>query len=388
MNLTYLIGNGFDIGLGLKTSYRDFLDCYLCDVLSRNDPPSVTVLKKIIKSDIDRWSDAEKAVGEIDYPEFGKNCDIGLSGGAATAFDDICGKLKKYISSCEGKFQRKIPDGISSKFRRALVSIYTWLIDANARSRFMSGVTRMDINFINFNYTKILSMLIGNVPNVEEIDVDGEKVGVSFNPPLHIHGRVSDAGCDGSNDVKEIVFGIGDVSQLTGLPYEKHKVQFEQVRALLEKKDKEMVKRPTSSVAAARKVLEQSDYIVLFGISVGVTDCFWWNAILEIMRENEKVKIVFAPYHSGCGINSRDTEEREKQFIAESFAACTKTGMSADDILKQFGERILIVSSGPHRDFDGNLHCYDSLHLTWFKQRCFMQCQTTRSECSLARKEA
>ena len=28
MYITFLIGNGFDINLGLKTSYSDFYDCY------------------------------------------------------------------------------------------------------------------------------------------------------------------------------------------------------------------------------------------------------------------------------------------------------------------------------------------------------------------------
>ena len=28
MNITYLIGNGFDLNLGLKTSYTDFFTCY------------------------------------------------------------------------------------------------------------------------------------------------------------------------------------------------------------------------------------------------------------------------------------------------------------------------------------------------------------------------
>ena len=28
-NVVFLIGNGFDLGLGLKTSYRDFIDFYL-----------------------------------------------------------------------------------------------------------------------------------------------------------------------------------------------------------------------------------------------------------------------------------------------------------------------------------------------------------------------
>ena len=388
MNLTYLIGNGFDIGLGLKTSYRDFLNCYLCDVLSKGDSPSVTAFKKIIRNDIDKWADAEEALGKIDYQEFGKECDIGLQGGATTAFNDICDKIKKYISSCEEKFPRVISDDISSRFRQALISIHTGLVDADVRSRFMSGVSRIDVNFINFNYTRTLSALIGNIPDVSSIDVDGNKVGANFHLPLHIHGRVSDLGDNGCNDIKEIVFGIGDGSQLTGLPYEGNMIQFEQVRAIMEKQDKDMSKKSYSSIAKAISVLMQSDYIVLFGASIGITDCFWWNAIVKFLHENSKMKIVYVPHHFGCGVNSRNVEEEEKQFVAERFASSTKCKMSAEDFLKQFGERILVISSGPHRDFDGNLHCYDPLHLTWFKHQCLKPCQATHSVCSLARKGA
>lgn len=38
MNITYLIGNGFDIGLGLKTGHRSFLDWY---VGQPNESPAV-----------------------------------------------------------------------------------------------------------------------------------------------------------------------------------------------------------------------------------------------------------------------------------------------------------------------------------------------------------
>lgn len=42
--VTFLIGNGFDIGLGLRTQYKDFLPLYL---ESENDSPVIKKLKKV-----------------------------------------------------------------------------------------------------------------------------------------------------------------------------------------------------------------------------------------------------------------------------------------------------------------------------------------------------
>lgn len=46
MNIVFLIGNGFDISLGLKTSYRDFAKYY---VQKPSSHPSIEKLKKEIE---------------------------------------------------------------------------------------------------------------------------------------------------------------------------------------------------------------------------------------------------------------------------------------------------------------------------------------------------
>lgn len=49
MNITYLIGNGFDLNLGLKTKFKDYLEEYM--VPQPED-------SELINSDIDLWSGA------------------------------------------------------------------------------------------------------------------------------------------------------------------------------------------------------------------------------------------------------------------------------------------------------------------------------------------
>ena len=58
MNITFLIGNGFDINLGLKTRYTDFYPYYL---KKKHDD----IISKAISDNYDRWVDLELALGQL-----------------------------------------------------------------------------------------------------------------------------------------------------------------------------------------------------------------------------------------------------------------------------------------------------------------------------------
>ena len=56
MNVTYLIGNGFDLGLGLKTRFSDFLPIYISEKSKDED---ILEFQEDIAKSIDDWSDFE-----------------------------------------------------------------------------------------------------------------------------------------------------------------------------------------------------------------------------------------------------------------------------------------------------------------------------------------
>ncbi len=58
INITFLVGNGFDINLGLKTLYTDFYPYYLSK--ERND-----IISEDIANNYKRLSDMELALGAI-----------------------------------------------------------------------------------------------------------------------------------------------------------------------------------------------------------------------------------------------------------------------------------------------------------------------------------
>ena len=58
MNITFMIGNGFDLQLGLKTRYIDFYNYYIAK--NNND-----MIAKSINENYDLWSDLEVGLGEF-----------------------------------------------------------------------------------------------------------------------------------------------------------------------------------------------------------------------------------------------------------------------------------------------------------------------------------
>jgi Bacteriophage abortive infection AbiH len=61
MNQVYIIGNGFDLNLGLKTRYIEFFEYYK-KTISKNS--IISELKNNISSDIENWADFEIALGK------------------------------------------------------------------------------------------------------------------------------------------------------------------------------------------------------------------------------------------------------------------------------------------------------------------------------------
>lgn len=58
MNIVYIMGNGFDVSLGMKTRYPDFYDDY-CKRSVRNQNADVVKLKQTIEEGREDWKDLE-----------------------------------------------------------------------------------------------------------------------------------------------------------------------------------------------------------------------------------------------------------------------------------------------------------------------------------------
>ena len=204
MEIAYLIGNGFDLNLGLKTKYDDFYNYYI-----NNHTTSIKSVLKFkgeietyIKSKSDNlninWSDLEIALGKYTV-ELSSFEDLEL------IYQDLNINLRNYIKQQE--LSLNIQDNI--KLKRDLIFPFNNLreIDKSYVQTYISRFKKEDFNIdiITFNYTNSFEKIIGN-KKVNHLKVGYNHRGKPcwLNSILHIHGNIDD----------NIIFGVNDVSQL------------------------------------------------------------------------------------------------------------------------------------------------------------------------------
>ena len=108
MEITLILGNGFDKNLGLKTSYKEFYEWY------KNEPCDNEIVKKM-KYSIDRFMDGGKKEiinwgdAELAFGQYAKNCDN--YGDYRLCYENIHDKLDEYLKDKEKDFDiNKIHD--------------------------------------------------------------------------------------------------------------------------------------------------------------------------------------------------------------------------------------------------------------------------------------
>ena len=61
MIITFMIGNGFDVGLGMRSRFKDFFPVYLANSVSKED--DIKQLSEKIGDHYDTWADFELQMG-------------------------------------------------------------------------------------------------------------------------------------------------------------------------------------------------------------------------------------------------------------------------------------------------------------------------------------
>ena len=170
MEITFLIGNGFDLNLGLKSKYIDFINWL--NNLGPSSKESVNKLQDSIKDYCDKkgtedestinWSDTEMAFGQFTN-EFKGRTD------GDEEIDDchtyICEKLSEYLQIEEKKapiskiIQNK---AIMEEVGKALFNYSEGLLPVD-KSKVNQSFSKVDggfnIRIIDFNYTRIIDHL-------------------------------------------------------------------------------------------------------------------------------------------------------------------------------------------------------------------------------------
>ena len=267
--VTFLIGNGFDIGLGLKTRYADFIATYLKQP-SKTDV--IVKLKKAINQDANFWGDAELAFGKLPFSTFGKDS-YSVVKECVTDFSDA---LSEYLKNEERRFQI-LDEKIKVAFCSLLCSYYQRLGEYPRRNELkrLKQFNRLKINVINFNYTETIDKMLP--PSGTMALLGWGRIDVQINEVCHVHGALS---AETSRS-----FGVNMSSQI-----EDSKL-IPDARMLLVKPEVDRLAR-WGLESIAKEMIDESDTVVLFGLSLGATDQLWWNYLLDYIQ--------YKPEHRLC----------------------------------------------------------------------------------------
>jgi|688.fasta_scaffold384190_2 hypothetical protein len=266
MEIVYIIGNGFDLNLGLKTSYKDFYTFY------KSLPEERTTIKKLknsISNNFETWSDLELGLGEY-------TSNINSLEEFDEVYEDISEKLSEYLLNQEASFnyerieQHKVDDYLSKPEKSLPPSL------ANEIKEYKNGWSNSfwNVHIITLNYTTVIDKVINKDTKNRQIGFNGKKNPIILQNLEHLHGYTNN----------RMILGVNDINQLSNSSFQKDQNIIEAiVKPQSNKASYDIVDAKCSSL------ISKANLICVFGCSIGATDKIWWNLIAQQLKRDCKL---------------------------------------------------------------------------------------------------
>lgn len=282
MNIVYIIGNGLDIGLGLKTRYLDFYK-YYCSLDDGQRNEDVIKLRDSIAKGKEDWKDLEYQLGQYtvnvkDVESMERIC------------LDLSDSLREYLLREQEKV--KAEDFDRNCFINNLMHPESFLLPTDSEILYngMPNISDRSINIITLNYTDTLEKILQlGRKGIAGSGIDPTGIRWNFNNLLHVHGTLS-----GSPLV-----GVDNVIQIANKEFAAN----EDLR--------ELMLKPNANVAIksgidnrCRDLIRAANLIVLFGVSLGETDLIWWKEVGARVKKGAKAVILH--HDAGLGIEHHE----------------------------------------------------------------------------------
>lgn len=277
MNITFLIGNGFDVDQGIASSYAKFYEWY-CDKPS--DKKHIDDFRKNIKDDVARdvpsedktWADFELGLGQYTAKFTEETVEDFLD-----CLEDGQGSIRNYLLEQEAKFDPAAYTDIAYKtFYNSIRNFYAEVPDLE-RPEIESSINtnkqeNKEIKFITFNYTNTLERIIEKLPRepFSTWSSGGSKYSYRISHDIiHVHGTTSEFP----------VLGVNDESQIAN----KELLRTPQFKEMLCKADSV---RAVGKLwhAEAEKQISTSKFVCVMGMSLGDSDAKWWKKLNQWLK--------------------------------------------------------------------------------------------------------
>ena len=318
MNITFFIGNGFDLAQGLPTRYEDFYK-YLEtheDELAKN-PYLRKLFEEKIKHDYKHWSDLEYALGRCTEDYGTENSELFWK-----IKSELDSALIRYFQSVEQDHQLPVDEIMASEFIRQIRDIYQDF-DGPEQEHFQKIIAQSNqwqYRFVTLNYTGYLDRFLETAKALEQKKKGNFQWEFGASPcdftlpdkALHVHGTVGN----------DMILGVNGPEQIEGT----NLFVTDVVPCMVKQEmNKELKLGRTEKTEA---LIEESQYVCLFGVSLGETDMRWWEKIMQWLLQDKNRRLVIykrwpkeGPF-SGPGYTAyqKNTEECLDQFLKVSNA--------------------------------------------------------------------
>ena len=252
---------------------------------SQNKGDRIKQLSDNIEDNYDTWADFEKALGK--YTE---KFNLENKQNFIDQIKDFESEFVEYLKWQESVLSYKNSDRISQTMINGLTKYYSvdnLAVDSNAAVTKIYNKFNGDphtFNFVNFNYTSLLSKTLKTLPDgivckrkyngsVDKIDKIGKVI--------HIHGS-----CD-----KMPIIGVNDETQISNKELAKD-MRF--VRYVVKPLMNQSLRHGNDRDATT--VINNSTIICVYGMSLGATDKKWWDLLMQWLASNQDRQLILFEY--------------------------------------------------------------------------------------------
>ena len=330
MRILYLIGNGFDINVGLKTSFPEFLNFYLKQPVTKElDDVGVRYinrLKQSIQKDIQLWSDFEL--------QFGKHMSkLGRIGSLLhplqeefdIIYDDIHEKMSRYVAEEDKRisFSADVPQ----KFLTDIITPEQHLRDFEKNEidyKKNNSNTSNVVDIISFNYTRTIEKLLSNNNSVKSN-------GYVINKPVHVHGYYD----------SRMILGVNDISQIDNVELRKMRYATD---ALVKQNCNHTY--GISHTNQCERLIEKAQLICCYGLSFGDTDKIWWKKVCqELQNRQDLIVIIF--WHTDKKVDYSNSGHKLQNEMRQVITRLLKHSGWGESIPDSIYNRIYVSINAP-----------------------------------------
>ncbi|HBZ60869.1 MAG TPA: hypothetical protein DEO30_08225 [Lactococcus sp.] len=354
MQITFLLGNGFDIQCGLKTSYIDFYKYILKKKYSINltkeiDKELALKIDNIIyseiyksKDNIENWADLELQLGvftkrlkkRLNEPDQDVQK---IANKFLNDFEILREDLNEYLKYIQIQDEIEISEDFSDILSTTMDKFFegvfsreydelNYILKENRNSAFI-------YNFISFNYTNSLQEIIQSCGEISKRNIfNGSGLNQFINKKIiNVHGLIDNLLTLGLNDETQLATDFFDMSDLNDL-----------IKPKLLEINREYMRRD------AEIIIDNSDIIVIFGMSIGSTDKHWWEKIANVLINSKNKKLIIHLYDEKPSLLSPRIARKRRESKENEFLSQLNNLDLSDEQKVQLRKQIYIVTNSEY----------------------------------------